>query len=288
MKTSKIFFLLILSLSLAFMLVGEDFDWSKVEIKDTKLNEGIYMFEGMGGNMTVLCRDSEALIVDGMFPPLFEKIIAKIESLGGKKIKYMINTHIHDDHIANNPNFRKAGAQIIAHENLKKRLTEKGRTDFLPDVTFKDEKVIDFHGIKVRLIYMPSGHTDTDIVLFFDDLKVVTMGDLYFARRFPYIDLKQGGSVKGFIKNNEKLLSEIPDGYKIVPGHGPLSTKEDLKNDVNVLKETIGIIQAKIDNGLSEEEILKEGLPEKYKNWEWQFINTERWIKIIYSDLNKK
>ncbi len=138
-----------------------------------------------------------------------------------------------------------------------------------------------FNGEEVRAVHYKNGHTDGDTVLFFTSSNVVHLGDDFFAGRFPFVDLSSGGSVEGLAKNIGELTKIIPSSTKIIPGHGPISTVDDLKNYHRTIVETTSIVREKMKTK-SLDAIKKEGLPEKYKDWGSGFIKTEMWIETIY------
>ena len=144
------------------------------------------------------------------------------------------------------------------------------------------------NGEEVRAVHFPNGHTDGDSVIFFKNANVVHLGDDFFVGRFPFVDLDSGGSVQGMINNVAALIRQIPADAKLIPGHGPLATLEDLKSYHQVLVETSNLIQAEMTKGKSVDEIKKAGLPEKYKEWGSGFIKTDSWIETVYKSYSKK
>lgn len=272
-------------------------DFSKVEIKTIHVAGNVYMLVGAGGNIGVSVGDDGILIVDDQYAELSDKIRRALEELAPGKLKFVLNTHWHGDHTGGNPIFGKE-ATIIAHTNVRKRVSTEqeifGRKipplprEGWPVITYDDAVSIHFNGEEIKAIHFPHGHTDGDSVIFFTRSNVVHMGDDFFAGRFPFVDLDSGGSVQGLIENIEKLIQRIPPDAKIIPGHGPLSTLEDLKIYHRMLKETTEIVRQKMEAGKTLDEIKAEGLPEQWKDWGSGFINTERWIEIIYRSYGGK
>ena len=152
----------------------------------------------------------------------------------------------------------------------------------LPGLTFNDTLSFHFNGEQVQVMHMPSGHTDGDSVVIFHRSKVVHMGDQFFSGMFPFIDLKSGGSVEGYMKNIEVVLENTPKDWKIIPGHGPLSSHDDLKNTLNMLHVTSAIVKERVEAGQSKEEVIKAGLPGEWDAWSWNFIPTKRWLETLY------
>ncbi|HWT01884.1 MAG TPA: MBL fold metallo-hydrolase [Pyrinomonadaceae bacterium] len=272
-------------------------DFSKVEIKATKVAGSVYMLEGAGGNIGVSVGADGILIVDDQFAPLAEKIRAALKALGDGKLKFVLNTHWHGDHTGGNARF-STEASIIAHDNVRKRLASDqkifGNTvpasprEALPVITFDNSLAVHFNGEEIRAIHFPNGHTDGDSVIFFTGSNVVHMGDDFFAGRFPFVDLENGGNVVSLAKNVGDVISRLPAGVKIIPGHGPLSTVEDLRLYHRMLLETTDIVRKQAAAGKTLEQIKAAGLPETWKDWGTGFIKTDQWIELIYRSLTQK
>lgn len=283
----------------AVAVQAQQTDFSKVEIKATKVAGNVYMLEGSGGNIGVSVGDDGILIVDDEFAPLADKIRASLKTLGQGKLRFILNTHWHGDHTGGNVAFGPE-APIIAHDNVRKRLSTEQRSEFfksttpaspneaLPVITFDQALSVYFNGEEIRAIHFPHGHTDGDSVIFFTKSNVVHLGDDFFAGRFPFVDLESDGSVEGLVKNVEELIGKIPPGAKLIPGHGPISTLDDLKAYHHMLVETTGIVRQKIAAGKSLDQIKSEGLPDEWKSWGTGFIKTDLWIEIVYRSLTKK
>ena len=274
-------------------------DFSKVEIKATKVNGNIYMLEGAGGNIGVSVGEDGILIVDDEFAPLADKIKAALKNLGEGKLKFILNTHWHGDHTGGNAPLGQ-DAPIIAHDNVRKRLSTEQRSEFfktttpaspkeaLPVITFDQSLSVHFNGEEIRVIHFPHGHTDGDSVIFFSASNVVHLGDDFFAGRFPFVDLESGGSVEGLVRNIGELIGKIPADAKLIPGHGPISTLDDLKSYHRMLQQTTEIVRGKIAAGKTLDQIKTEGLPAEWAPWGTGFIKTDRWVETIYKSLTAK
>jgi glyoxylase-like metal-dependent hydrolase (beta-lactamase superfamily II) len=291
---------LLLTVSLLFAVSTQaQTDFSKVEIKATKVAGNVYMLEGAGGNIGVSVGDDGLLIVDDQFAPLADKIRAALKGLADKKLRFILNTHWHGDHTGGNIAFGPE-APIIAHDNVRKRLaTEQKSTVFntttppspkeaLPVITFNDSLSVHFNGEEIRAIHFPHGHTDGDSVIFFSTSNVVHLGDDFFAGRFPFVDLESGGSIEGLVKNIGELVDKIPPTAKLIPGHGPISTLDDLKAYHRMLQQTTDIVRQKIAAGKTLDQIKTEGLPAEWAPWGTGFIKTDRWVETIYKSLIAK
>ncbi|MDT4968593.1 MAG: cyclase [Acidobacteriota bacterium] len=272
-------------------------DFSKVEIKATKVAGAVYMLEGSGGNIGVSVGPDGILIVDDQFAPLADKIRAALKALGDGKLKFVLNTHYHGDHTGGNAKFGPE-APIIAHDNVRKRLAQENKVlgqvvpasprEALPVITFDQSLSVFFNGEEIRSIHFPHGHTDGDSVIFFTGSNVVHMGDDFFAGKFPFVDIDNGGDVENLAKNVADILGRLPAGVKIIPGHGPLSTPDDLKLFHRMLVETTDIVRKQIAAGKTLDQIKLSGLPEEWKSWGTGFIKTPQWLELIYQGLSKR
>ncbi len=272
-------------------------DFSKVEVKATPVAGKVYLLQGAGGNIGVSVGSDGLLIVDDQYAPLAEKIQAALRGLpGAGKLRFVLNTHWHGDHTGGNEHFG-AEAPIVAHTNVRKRMSTE-QTVFgekvpasparaLPVVTFDEALSIHWNGEEIQAIHFPNGHTDGDTVVFFTGSNVVHLGDDYFAGRFPFVDLGSGGSVTGLTENIDRILARLPEDVKIIPGHGPLSTRQDLAAYRDMLAETTGIVRERIAAGQSLEQVKKAGLPEKWQEWGSGFIKTDLWLEIVFNSLQQ-
>ena len=154
-------------------------------------------------------------------------------------------------------------------------------------ITFDQSVSVHFNGDEIKLLHNGPGHTDGDSVIYFPRANVVHMGDLFFNGGFPFVDLRNGGSVEGYIKGVAAVLDKAPADVKIIPGHGELATVDDLKQFYVMLLETTRYVKKGMSEGQSLADLKASGLPEKWKDWGGGFINTERWIETIYNDSDK-
>jgi len=288
-----------LLLLFALPVAGQQTDFAKVQIKATKVAGNVYMLEGAGGNIGVSVGSDGILIVDDQFAPLADKIRAALKTLDQGKLRFILNTHWHGDHTGGNAAFSPE-APIIAHDNVRKRMSTEQRSEFfkstspaspkeaLPVITFDQSLTVHFNGEEIRAIHFPQGHTDGDSVIFFTASNVVHLGDDFFAGSFPFVDLDSGGSVEGLTKNIGELINKIPAGAKLIPGHGPISTLDDLKAYHHMLVETTAIVGQKIAAGKTLPQIKTEGLPAEWKPWGSGFIKTDQWLELVHRSLTKK
>jgi len=247
------------------------------------------MLVGQGGNIGVSVGDDGVFIIDDQFEQLTPKILEAIRTLSDKPLQFLVNTHYHGDHTGGNENMAKQGIKIIAHENVRKRLVDGEKPkDALPIITFNDRVNVHMNGEDVNVHHVEHAHTDGDAMLFFSKSNVLHTGDTYFHKRYPYIDVKSGGSIDGYIKAIKKGLTLINDDTKIIPGHGPVSNKEEYQSFLTMLETLRKNVQAEIENGKTEDEVAANAaITKEYDDlgYAWNFINSERIRRTIYQSL---
>lgn len=291
----RIAFAILLAATSAF---AQQRDFSSVEVKATKVAGTVYMLTGAGGNIGASIGEDGIVIVDDQFAPLVPKIREALKTITDKPVRFVLNTHHHGDHTGGNEAFGKELVPIVAHTNVRKRLASgtkaRGREtpprpkDALPVVTFDDKVSIHLNGEEVRAIHFPNGHTDGDSVIFFTKSNVVHMGDDYFNGGFPFIDVENGGSIKGLIANIDKVLASVPDDVKVIPGHGALSDKAGLHAYLAMLKETSAAVAAGIAAGKTADQLKSEKVLETWDaTWGQGFVKTDGWIDTLYGQLKK-
>ncbi|MEJ7624005.1 MAG: MBL fold metallo-hydrolase [Pyrinomonadaceae bacterium] len=268
-----------------------------VTVKVTKVSGNVYMLQGRGGNIGAINGPDGILIVDDDYKTVGEKLTAALRELGSATPRFILNTHWHGDHTENNETFGKSST-IVAHTNVRKRMMDPpmifGQTTApyqsfaLPIFTYSESMSIHLNGEEIKAVHYPTGHTDGDTVVTFTKANVVHLGDHFFVGRFPFVDIDSGGSVQGLINNVASLIKTIPPGAKLIPGHGPLSTIDDLKSYHQLLVETTKIVQDAMKAGKSLAEIKKSGLPDKYKEAGTGFIKTEMWLEIVHRSYSIK
>ena len=254
------------------------------------------MMEGRGGNIGLCVGGDGTFIIDDQFAPLSDKIITAIGTVTGKPVQFVINTHFHGDHTGGNAEFGKS-ATIIAHDNVRKRLREGTRVrdqenkpasrEALPVDTFNDRAVIHVNGEEIRALHIPSGHTDGDSVIFFTAANVVHMGDDFVTTGFPFVDVGNGGSLKGLISGIEKVLGMTKADTKFIPGHGALSTRADLEKYLAMLKDCRALVAQAVKEGKSLEAIKQGGVLGKYADLGKGFVKTESWIDVLHADVSR-
>jgi cyclase len=264
--------------------------------KATPLAESLYMLEGTGGNITALTGPDGTFLVDDDFAPMAGKLVAKLKELGGDAPRFIVNTHFHYDHSGGNEVLGSSSVVIAAtavRDRLgKEQLLWKKKHPPLPKqawpvLTFERELVLHLNGESVRIVHLPKGHTDGDTVVFFPNRKVASMGDLYFSGMYPIFHPEHEGSLEGYVKNVEEVWRRMGSDTKIVPGHGPLSTRAELRRYIDMIRVSMAIVRKEIRKGKSLEDIQKSGLPAEWESFSHGYLSTDRWLALVYNAIKK-
>jgi cyclase len=295
-------FVMMGTLTLCQAVCAQQQDFSKVQIKVTKVSGNIYMLEGDGGNIAASVGEDGIVIVDDQFAPLADRIQTSLKDLKitDKPVRFVINTHYHGDHTGGNAPFANSGSTVIAQDNVRKRMETGGPAGngssikmeappapkaALPIITFDHDVTVHLNGEDIRALHFPAGHTDGDAVIFFPKNNVVHMGDDFVRYGFPYIDVTSGGSVQGMIAAMEKVSAELPPDVKVIPGHGALSNLDDVRAFVKMLKETSAAVQKAIDEHKTVEQMKQEKILEPWKKWSGDFMDADKFIETLYNSL---
>jgi cyclase len=281
---------------------AQDQDFSKVQIKVTKVSGNIYMLEGAGGNIAASVGNDGIVIVDDEFAPLAEKIAAALKNLGitDKPVRFVINTHYHGDHTGGNANFAKDGSTLIAQDNVRKRLEAGGvagnggsvkmenkpaEKAALPIITFEHDVTVHLNGEDIRALHFPAGHTDSDAIIYFPKNNVVHMGDDFVRYGYPFIDVAAGGSVQGMIDACEKSIEQLPADVKVIPGHGALSNVDDVRAYIKMLKETSAAVEAALKANKSLDQMKKEKILAPWSKFASDFQTDDVFTETLYYSL---
>jgi glyoxylase-like metal-dependent hydrolase (beta-lactamase superfamily II) len=273
-------------------------DFSKVEVKSERVAEGLYMLTGSGGNMGLSVGTSGTYLIDDQYAPLSEKILAAIRAITPDPVRFVVNTHWHGDHTGGNENMGKAGALIVAHENVRVRMSREhfmaafGRKippspeAALPVVTFTDAVTFHWNGDEIRVHHVPPAHTDGDSIVHFVKADVVHMGDVFFNGGYPFIDTSSGGRVDGVIAAADRVLAAVGEKTRIIPGHGPLATKADLqayRDVVKTLRDRIATLKAE---GKSRDEVIAaKPTADHDAKWGGGFMKGDTFTGLVYDSL---
>jgi len=283
---------------------AQEQDFSKVQIKVTKVSGNIYMLQGAGGNIAASVGDDGIVIVDDQYAPLADKIAAALKGIGvtDKPVRFVINTHYHGDHTGGNLPFAAQGATVIAQDNVRKRLESGGKSGVgngpneakenkpapagaLPIITFDHDVTVHLNGEDIRALHFPAGHTDGDSIIFFPKANVVHMGDDYVRYGFPFIDVLAGGSAQGMIAACQKVIPQLPPDVKVIPGHGDLSNLDEMRDYVKMLQETSATVQKAIDSGKSVEQMKQAKILAPWDKYANKFITSDIFIDTLYNSL---
>jgi cyclase len=299
---------------LSFLLLGffaaqvsaQDQDFSKVQIKVTKVSGNIYMLEGSGGNIAASVGDDGIVIVDDQYAPLADKIAAALKNIGAtdKPVRFVINTHYHGDHTGGNMPFATKGATVIAQDNVRKRLETGSKAgnggsqgmdqkpaekDALPIITFDHDVTVHLNGEDIRALHFPAGHTDGDAIIFLPKANVVHMGDDYVRYGFPFIDVTSGGSVQGMIAACDRVIELLPADVKVIPGHGQLSNLNEVREYVEMLKGTTAAVEAALKKGSTLDQMKKDKILAAWdKQYANKFVTQDVFIETLYNSLTNQ
>jgi len=286
----------VLSTLIAF---SQDKDFSKVNIEVIKVSGTVYMLKGAGGNIGASVGDDGIVIVDDQYAPLADKIQAALKGITDKPVRFVINTHYHEDHTGSNEYFQKT-APIIAHDHVRKRLEEGGVAGngasvkfdakpqpkgALPIITFDHDVTVHLNGEDIRALHFPAGHTDGDSIIYFPKSNVVHMGDDFVTYGFPFIDVSSGGSIDGMIDGVEKAIAQLPADVKVIPGHGPVSSLDDVRTYIKMLKDTRETVRAALKQKKTLDQMKKDKILDPWKKYSGDFISEDAYLETLYNSL---
>jgi glyoxylase-like metal-dependent hydrolase (beta-lactamase superfamily II) len=286
--------MLLLFLALPAPLFGQD----EVVIKTIPVADGIYMMTGKGGNMGLFIGEDGTFLIDDQFAPLTEKHLAAIKEAGGDVPRFLINTHYHGDHTGGNENLGTSGTLIFSHDNVRRNLTMETIVkafnmttppqpkEALPVVTFSQDITFHLNDETVQAFHVPNAHTDGDSVIHFIDANVIHTGDTLFNGFYPFIDVDNGGTVKGMIAAVDRMLALADDKTKIIPGHGPLAGKADAKAFRDMLQTAYEKLSALKKQGkTAEEAVAAKPLADLEGKWGKGMFTGDKWVGIVYGGL---
>ena len=276
---------------------AEQHNGNSPEFKTTTVTENIQLLQGKGGNIALLTGPQGLLLVDDDYKEMSAPLKQALKHYGGpEKLTYIINTHWHGDHTGGNIELGST-TQIIAHDNVRIRLLTTQEIKLfgmvkppypehaLPSLTYDKTLNLHINDETIRIAHYPNGHTDGDSVVFFNKANVVHMGDHYFSGFFPFVDVDHGGNVVQLATNIKHILALIDDNTHVIPGHGPLSTKADLRDYYDMLLGTTAEVRAFKNQKLTLAQIQAKGLNKRWDSWTDGFLSTDTWISIIYNSL---
>jgi cyclase len=271
-------------------------DFSKVQIKVTKVTDGLYLLDaGESGNVAVLVGEDGVVMVDDMDAPLEAKLQAALKTISDKPVRFVINTHYHGDHTGSNASFQKQ-ATVIAHDNVRMQLEKGGdggnggamhfehkpeAKAALPILTYDHELGLHMNGEDIRVIHYTAAHTDGDSIVYFPKANAVHLGDEFVTYGFPFIDVKSGGSIDGMIAAMEAVIAQMPANVKVIPGHGPLCTLDDVRTYVKMMRDTREVVAKARKDGKTLEQMKQAKLLDAWKKYNG-YVNEDGFLETIY------
>ncbi|GHN03122.1 hypothetical protein WSM22_46110 [Cytophagales bacterium WSM2-2] len=290
--------LTILFIAFAFASQAQNFD--TVKIRPQKVTDQIYMLKGSGGNIGLLTGNDGLLMIDDQYAPLAAKINDAVKSISSNPIRFLVNTHVHGDHTGGNDTFGKQGITLVAHDNVRERMMKEqvnkrfNRTtpprakESWPIVTFADRMNFHLNEEDIEVVYLDKGHTDGDVIIHFKKANVYHTGDAFVRYGYPFIDASSGGSVNGFISTLDKLLLMLDDQSKVIPGHGELATKADVKILRDQMVDIRDQVAKALKKGKKPEELAAMGITDKYEEKLGKgFLKGKDFVVIVAESLNE-
>ena len=261
----------------------------------TEVAPGIYMLAGsgeefVGGGVGLLVGEEYVVLIDDVMMPTAPALLAKVQEIAGRPVDFVINTHVHGDHVGGNALVAKDGAIIVAHDNLRARMKDDAELNTgpcaLPVITFSDEVTFHVNGQEAFVFHVEKAHTDGDAVIHFREANVVATGDISFRGMFPFIDLDTGGTVAGYKAALQRLIDISDADTKFISGHGPVGTRAGLQQDLNMLIDAESRVRSLLDAGQTEEQIVAANpLADYHDEYNWGFITTERMTRTLIRSL---
>ncbi len=299
-RDRRVHFLLsgmILLLAVAGVITQPNFD--EVKISTTKLAENVYVMMGAGGNIGVSAGKDGVVLIDDEYTPLTQKVKAAVVSISDQPIKFVINTHWHNDHTGGNEDLGEAGAVIVAHETVRNRLSTEQFMSFfnlrtppspeaaLPVVTFAKEVSLHVNGDELHVFHVAPGHTDGDVIIHWRDSNVIHAGDLFFTSSYPFIDLDSGGAIGGIIAAADQMIDLADEATQVIPGHGTMSNKKDLMAWRDMVTTIRSRIEMQMKEGKSLDEILASKPTEEFdEKWGKGFIEPDQFVQLVHQSLS--
>lgn len=271
-----------------------------VEIEARHVGGHVHALYGQGGNIGVSAGEDGVFLIDDQFAPLTDRILAALAEISDEPVRFVINTHWHGDHVGGNENLAGAGAVIVAHDNVRQRMSTEqfmeafDRTvpasppDALPVVTFNDTVTFHLNDDTITVTHVPAAHTDGDSIIHFENADVLHTGDVFFSSGYPFIDLGSGGSVQGMIAAVEQALSLAGEETRVIPGHGPLSDRAGLAAYHRMLNTITERVSQRMEAGESLEAIREAGVTAEFdERWDGAFIDADRFVGFVHRSLQR-
>jgi cyclase len=277
-------------------------DWSKTPVEDRDLGHGVHMLESFGGNIGVLAGDEGVLLIDAEWPQLHDKVLAAVSKISTQPVRYLVNTHWHWDHVGGDGLFGKAGVVIFSSEQTREYI-EKAQaakssppgSPYAPDraaipvVTVNNGVKFHLSGQTVEIIHVPPAHTNGDLIVRFVEADVIQTGDTFFHGFYPDIDQPHGGTIDGMIALYDTLYKMSGPNTRIIPGHGPVANREDVREYQGMLREVRKRVAKAVDQGMAEDQLVaSHPLDDLDKKWGGNLIKQPYLLGIVYEELKDK
>jgi glyoxylase-like metal-dependent hydrolase (beta-lactamase superfamily II) len=290
-------------MSLAVPAAAQQQDFSKVEIKVEQVAPGVAVLFGAGGNIGVSHGVDGNVLIDDQFAPLVPKVVAAVKTIDPDPISFLINTHWHGDHTGGNEALGTGGTVIVAHDNVRRRMSvdtfskQMNQTlratpkAGLPVVTFAQSLSFHLNGDRLQVLHVPNAHTDGDALIYWTQANVIHMGDTFFHKdTFPFIDRESGGSIDGMIAAAKRGLAIVKPGGRVIPGHGPVATRDELQAYHDMLVDTRDKVAAGIAAGRTRAAVIASKPAGAYADRvsSQGFIKPDRFIETMYDELKAK
>jgi glyoxylase-like metal-dependent hydrolase (beta-lactamase superfamily II) len=277
-------------------------DWSRTPVEDRDLGHGIHMLESFGGNIGVLAGEQGVLLIDAEWPQLHDKVLAAVSKISTQPVRYLVNTHWHWDHVGGDGLFGKAGVVIFSsaqtREYIEKAQASKASppgSPYAPDpaaipvVTVNNGVQFHLSGQTVEIIHVPPAHTNGDLIVRFVEADVIQTGDTFFHGFYPDIDQPHGGTIDGMIALYDTLYKMSGPNTRIIPGHGPVANREDVREYQGMLREVRTRVAKAVAAGMTEEQLVaSHPLDDLDKKWGGNLIKQPYLLGTVYEELKDK
>jgi len=277
-------------------------DWSRTPVEDRDLGHGVHMLESFGGNIGVLAGDTGILLIDAEWPQLHDKVLAAVARISRAPVRYLVNTHWHWDHVGGDSSFAKAGVVIFSSEQTRRHIVDAQKSEaagpgepYAPDpfavpvVTITNGVKFHLAGQTVEIIHAPPAHTDGDLIVRFVEADVIQTGDTFFHGFYPDIDQPHGGTIDGMIALYDTLYKMAGPRTQIIPGHGPVANREDMREYQAMLREVRRRVARAVDAGMTEEALIaSHPLDDLDRKWGGNLIKQPYLLGIVYEELKDR